>query len=157
MSVNVRVIVGGAVWSAWVAVGSPNFQHGAWALALLLFAALVLVPLAVELAGEEGEYGWSVRCMGWVRILQLPAAFSLMVSCALEPSVLAALAALPWVAFTGVVAATGGLRVIGGGGRRPFHRLCGDAAFVFLGVGGAWVLADRGGARPLVFLRRSSP
>jgi hypothetical protein len=48
-----------------------------------------------------------------------------------------------------MIATTGWLRVRHGGWRRSFDRLCGDAAFIFLGVGGAWVFADRAGHRPL--------
>jgi hypothetical protein len=147
MNANQRAMVGGVVWAAWVAWRVPELQHGAWAQALMLLAALVLVPLALELADDKHETGRVVWWVAWTRVAQLPAALLLAWAEVLPAGGAAASAALPWVVVCGMIATTGWLRARHGGWRRPFDRLCGDAAFIFLGGGGAWVFADRAGPR----------
>ncbi|MCX6955880.1 MAG: YndJ family transporter [Verrucomicrobia bacterium] len=151
MTANQRAVAGAVMWLVWAALRVPNLHHGAWAQALLLLAALVLVPLALELAVEKNES----RTLWWLvagtRVAQLPAALLLGWAYLRPAGGVTAVLALPWVGVCGMVATTGWLRARRGGWRRPFDRLCGDAAFIFLGVGGAWVFADRGGARPLNF------
>lgn len=151
MSAKQRAMVGAVAWIAFVAVRVPAMQHGAWALAMLLLAALVLVPLALELAADDGERGTLAVLVALTRLAQLPAALLLAWACAKPAGGWAATLALPWVTVCGMVATTGWLRARHGGWRRPFDRLCGDIAFIFLGVGGAWVFAERGGAHPLNF------
>lgn len=151
MNAHQRAVAGGVVWAAWTAWRVPSFQHGAWAQAMLLFAALVLVPLALELTDDQDEAGRAVWWVAWTRVAQLPAALLLAWACGLPAGGVAALAALPWVVVCGMIATAGWLRARHGGWRRSFDRLCGDLAFIFLGVGGAWVFADRAGYRPLGF------
>ena len=147
MSANQRAKVGGVAWLLFAGLGGADPQGAAWVQVLLLLAALVLVPMAVELAADERERGNLAVLVALTRLGQLPAALLLLWACALPPGGWAALAATPWVCVCGLVAATGWLRVR----RRPFDRLCGDVGFMFLGVGGAWVFADRAGQRPLGF------
>jgi hypothetical protein len=64
---------------------------------------------------------------------------------------LAALAAFPWVGVCGIVAVTGCLRATREGAQRSLDKLCGDIAMIFMGIGGAWVFADRAGFQPLHF------
>lgn len=151
MNANQRAMAGGVAWVGWVAWRVPGLEHGVWAQALLLFAAFVLVPLALELADDRNEVGRVVWWVAWTRVGQLPAALLLAWSCVLPTGGGAAIAALPWVVVCGMIATTGWLRVRHGKLRRSFDRLCSDLAFVFLGVGGAWVFADRAGHRPLGF------
>jgi hypothetical protein len=124
---------------------------GAWAHALLLFSALVLVPLALELFRDATEAATPARWLSWIERGQLPAALLLLVACALAPGGLAAAAALPWGVLTALMAATGFWRVRHGGLRRDLDGLCRDAALMFAVIGGAWTLLDRMGARPLGF------
>ena len=151
MSANQRAKVGGVAWLLFAVLSGPNLHGAAWTQVWLLLAALVLVPMAVELAADERERGNVAVLVALTRLGQLPAALLLLWACAMRPGGWAALAATPWVIVCGLVAATGWLRVRQGGWRRPFDRLCGDVAFIFLGVGGAWVFADRAGQRPLGF------
>lgn len=151
MNASQRAMAGGVVWMAWAAWHVPGLQHGAWAQVLLLFAAFVLLPLALELMDDRNESGRVVWWVAWTRVGQLPAALLLAWSCALPAGVVAVLAALPWVVLCGMIATTGWLRARDGKLRRSFDRLCGDLAFIFLGVGGAWVFTDRAGHRPLGF------
>ena len=151
MSANRRAVVGVFIWLAVILATAPNPQHEAWAHALLLLCALVLVPLALELVVDEGESVGTVRLLRWVARAQLPAASLLAWACVLPAGGPAALAALPWIAVCGLIAAAGWLRATRRGVRRSLGRLCGDVALLFLGVGGAWAFADRAGYRPLNF------
>lgn len=144
-------MVGAVVWMLFTVLRVPDPHHGAWAQALLLLAALVLVPPALELAAKDDERGRVAVLVALSRVAQLPAALLLVLAYGLQPGGGAALASLPWVGLCGMVATTGWLRARHGGWKRSFDRLGGDVAFIFLGVGGAWVFADRAGARPLNF------
>lgn len=151
MSANLRAGIGGAGWIVYAFLTVPALGHGAWAYALLLLAALVLVPLALELTDEADEPA-RVRQIGhWLHAAQLPAALLLALACLLQPGPGAALAALPWVGFTLLVAICGWLRAKSLGFRRALGRLCGDVGQMFLGIGGLWLLADRAGVHPLGF------
>ncbi len=151
MRATTRAMAGAAVWIGFVALRAPDPQAGAWAHALLLFAALVLVPLALELFAETGETGAPVRLLRVAALAELPAALALVVACGIEPGALAAAATLPWVALTGLLAVIGFLRVRREKWRRPLDGLCADAALFFAAIGGAWTLADRAGWLPLNF------
>ncbi len=151
MSTTTRAWIGAAVWAAFVARFVPNPQHDAWALALLVLAALVLVPLARELLGEKNETGTAAKLARWTRVAEFPAGLALAAACAMTPGIGAALVAIPWVAVCALGAVTAVLRVRRDRFGRALENLCGDAALIFLGVGGAWVLADRVGFRPLKF------
>jgi hypothetical protein len=151
MKAATKAWIGALVWAAFAVRFVPNLHHGAWAHALLLLAALVLVPLARELLAEENESGWPAQCAAWARLGEFPAALALALSCALAPGTWAALAALPWVGVGALGALAGLGRVRRGGIGRALEKLCGDVALVFLGIGGGWVLADRAGFQPLHF------
>ncbi len=145
--------IGIVVWAAFVFVRVDDLRAEAWAHALLLFAALVLVPLALELFEEKDETGPAARWFALARAMQLSAAVFLAIACALSPGPAAAAAALPWVLWTGWVAAIGVTRLRREGLRRSFDGICADAALVFAAIGGVWTLADRLGYSPLGFGR----
>jgi len=147
-----RAMLGGAVWVGYV-LGRvlPEPSGGGWVQAWLLLAALVLVPLALDLFAEEGETGAPARGLGWARHLQLPAALLLTAAHLLPPGGLAGLAALPWVGLTGWLAVVGVGRIRRDRFRRSFERLCGDVALVYLAIGGGWALAERAGVAPRGF------
>ena len=63
MRATTRAMAGAAVWIGFVVLRAPDPQASSWAHALLLFAALVLVPLALELFAEMGETGAPVRLL----------------------------------------------------------------------------------------------
>jgi hypothetical protein len=143
--------VGAAVWIAFVFTRVPNLRDGAWAHALLLFVALVLVPLALELFADEPEADGPARLLRWVNVAQLPAAVLLAVAYWLPAGRGAALAAAPWVALTLLMATVGLRRAKAAGLRRQLDGLCADAALIFSAIGGAWAMADRRGYSPLGF------
>ncbi len=144
-----RAFAGGVAWLIYAGLKVPGLQDEATVLALLVFAALVLVPLAFDLNVDSDEPGGVTRGARWARALQLPAAGLLALACAARPGLVAAVLALPWVIFTGLLAVIGWQRAATGGWGRSPGRLCADAALLFAGMGGAGVLVDRAGWRPL--------
>jgi hypothetical protein len=151
MSAFNRALVGVVAWSIFVVARVADLRGEAWSQALLLFAALVLVPLALDLLADEDEASSAARWFKIVSQVQLPAALSLAVACWLSPGLPALAAALPWVLLTFLLAAIGIGRLRRGGIGREMDRLCADVALGFSAVGGMWVLADRSGYSPLGF------
>ncbi len=154
MSPPISAWLGGVVCAVYVGGRVPHWQHESWAYAWLLFAALVLMPLALPLFEEKSEGSPAAPGSGpllLARRLHFPAALALAVACWLPPSPLAAAAALPWVAWTGLLAVIGASRLKNDGLRRPLDGMCADAALIFSAVGGAWTLADRLAYLPLRF------
>ncbi|HLH24319.1 MAG TPA: YndJ family protein [Chloroflexota bacterium] len=139
--------LGAAIWLAWL----PRLaaEQGQVA-ALLLFAVLVLVPLALALAAtpdRAGRHAWPYRAA----VFAQPAAALLAAgSFLLPPSPAAALLALPWLLCTGLVALFGLWRLLPRG-LSPAAEVCLDAGLVYLPIGGAWLVLARLGARPLGF------
>lgn len=151
LSTTTRTWAGVAAWAAFVWWRVPNLEHDAWALALLLFAALVLVPLALDLFGPDAEPSEITRQFALARGVQLPAALLLTLSCWLRPGAGAFVAAIPWAAFTALLAVIGVQRLRREGWRRSLDGMCADIALIYSAVGGAWTLADRAGYAPLAF------
>jgi hypothetical protein len=134
---------GAGLWLVLALWRHPSPRDPEWGALLLLFAALVLVPLGLRLAEPT-------RLSRLALLLQLPAALLLAASTALPEGPTAALLAAPWLATTALVSFDGLLRAW----RRrfrPLDALCRDAAFLFLAVGGGWTVLSRAGARPLDF------
>jgi len=144
-------IVGALAWVGLTVAMVSRFGEGAWVQALLLLAALVLIPLGLPLLAERNNALVVVRWFEWVRLGQLPAALLLALACWIHPGVWAATLTIPWLAITALLAAIGIVRALRHGWSRPLGRLCGDLALGFLGIGGLWTLADRAGIRPLGF------
>ncbi len=143
-------LVGAIVWLGWSVVTATFPLEASWATALLLLAAWVLIPLCLGVLFKSvppSDLDWSGRI---AMHLYLPAACALGVSCSLPVGIGAAISALPWLGFTGLVAWTGGCQLYRRG-LIPLSALCVDAGLVFLAVGGGWTLLSRFGARPLAF------
>lgn len=151
MTMEKRAIAGALAWLGFVAALRPGPQHETWTHVLIAFAALVLVPLALDLIVERNDAPRTARWLGWAGAAQLPAALALAFACWLRPGVGAALLTLPWLAFTALLAAIGVARMLRHGLARPLDRLCTDVGLMYALIGGLWVLADRGGIRPLGF------
>jgi hypothetical protein len=151
MSAFNRALMGLVAWVAFVVARVSDLRDEGWSRALLLFAALVLVPLALELLADEEESAPTDRWFRLASALQLPAALLLAVASWLPAGGVAGAAALPWVLLTFLFAAIGVVRLRQGGLAREMDRLCADVALGFSAVGGVWVLADRTGYSPLGF------
>jgi hypothetical protein len=145
-----RAAVGGLFWLfiAWWSVSDLRTLE--WSSALLTFAALVLMPLLMELIGKENESGPVGIVLAASARLQLPAAGLLSIGFLQPAGWVSTVLALPWIIFTGLLAAAGILRVLRDG-VKPQWALCQNAGLVFIAVGGGWTLADRLGLHPLGF------
>jgi hypothetical protein len=143
--------IGAAAWLTYVLVEVRDLRADAWAHALLLFAALVLLPLALDLFADDNETPQPTRIFATVRDAQLPAALLLLTAYWMPPGILALVLSIPWAIVTASLATIGVLRLRQFGLKRSLDGLCRDAALIFAAVGGAWTLADRGGFRPLDF------
>src|SRR5262249_50449108 len=86
----------------------------------------------------------------WLSRLQLPTALAFVGAFALEPGFLAAALALPWLAYTGLIALAG-LVNRKAHGLWPIEDLCIDVGLIYIAVGGGWAVLSRLGARPLDF------
>ncbi len=151
MTAERRAAGGGIVWLGFVAAVAPNPRDDTWAHALLLLAALVLLPLVLDLIIERNDPQPVVRWLRWVRLGQFPAGVLLAWACWMRPGTGAAGLALPWLGMTVLLAATGAARILRHGAARPLDRLATDAALLFSAVGGLWMVADRAGFGPLGF------
>ena len=119
------------------AVGMESFH---WPLALIVLGAVLLVPLTRQCLGEH----WLSST--WVML----AAVLLGVSALLPAGVVAALLALPWVGVTWATA-LGAMKSLWPLRRVSLALVVEWAAYLQLGVGGAWLLSDRLGWDPLGF------
>ena len=142
---------GAVIWGIAAAVdGVDDLRGFAWSGTLLIFAALVVVPIVLGLVESQMRPGLSSRLVALARVAQLPAACCLVGSMAVEPGTLALLLAAPWIALTTVAALAGVAHLIEAR-PRGIAELCGAGGLIFFAIGGAWVGADRLGASPLGF------
>lgn len=149
MSANLRAILGGIGWVAFVATRGAD--AAGWAQTMVAFAALVLVPLALDLFAEADESGFPARGLQLARSGQLPASLLLGASCWLPAGTPAAILALPWLGLAGLLAAVGVQRLRRDRFRRPFEGMCADVSLVFFALGALWTGLDRAGVVPQKF------
>jgi hypothetical protein len=123
------------------------FLPSDWAADLLLFGALVIVPLGMATIDLPG-LGRLLSLLPW---LQLGASLLLSGAFALTPGVVAALLAVPWLAFTMLAALLGLLHLLRA---RPAGEVAVSVALIFLAIGGNWAFLARAGLRPLDFDER---
>lgn len=101
------------------------------------FAILVCVPLALRAVGAGDS-------TGRLLIAAYPiAAAAGIVAIALPSGILSAAVALVWLAFTFLAALHGVTRVFGAG--RRIEELCIAVGFIYLAVGGGWLVLWRSG------------
>ncbi len=150
MTTPLKVRIGAAAWCAFVWFSVPGLHDNRWAAALLLLAALVLMPMAWSLVRDFEDTGWAARLWRFDLQAHFPAALLLGLAFLLPPGPGAVLCALPWAAVLGIMAVDGVLR-IRRHGFSPLGLLCRDVGLVYASIGGAWLLADRAGWAPLGF------
>ena len=146
-----QVLFGAAAWIVFAALRVRDLRHDAWGHALLLLAALVLVPLVLDLVGERNDDRRAAAWLGRARRFHFAAAVGLLASCLLPTGALAGALALPWLGFTGMLAYVGAVRMARHRFARPLDRLVTDAALLFTFIGGLWTSTDRFGVAPLRF------
>jgi hypothetical protein len=151
MSAGVRALGGLLAWAGLSLPAVTHLLHGSWAHAMLTFAALVIMPLLLEIIPPDRAAPFlSTLLLRLAVALQLPAAVLLAIAFRLEPGGWATLLAAPWAAVLLMLAASGLSRAVQRSwGDLP--ALCGDAGLVFAAVGAAWLLADRAAIRPMDF------
>jgi hypothetical protein len=132
-------------FSAWIV--ALIFLPSDWAADLLLFGALVIVPLGLATVDLSGPR-LPLSLFPW---LQLGTALMLTVAFTLTPGLSAAILAVPWLAFTMLMALLGLFQL-----RRA--RSAGEFAvsmgLIFIAIGGSWAFLARAGLRPLDFDER---
>jgi hypothetical protein len=115
-----------------------------------LLAPLVILPLGIEVVrnlSPDQNLPWPAQI---ARYLQPFGAALTAASFLFEPGRTAALFALPWLFVCGSLALAGLMRLVGGAWRRA-EDLCFAAAFLYLFVGGVWLVLSRFGATPMHF------
>lgn len=141
-------LCGGLVWLMACFVLGARPGNLVWPGALVLLAALCLVPLALAcLAPERWIVAGALPLLRWA---QPSAALCLFVSLWLPRGTIAALLGVPWLLVT-LLIATEGLRRLWRDLYGAWPRRCRQLGMVQLVVGGAWTVADRWGLRPLGF------
>lgn len=148
--VSARILIGAVVWLGFVSFKLPSPLETAWAEALLLFAALVLVPIGFELHDRAKVPAPPPRLRRWIDAIEGPAAVLLVLAFHVERGALAALLAAPWTLTTALFA-LGDLEDVRARGVRSLSSVCLAATPLFLAIGGAWTACDRLGVRPLDF------
>ncbi len=123
----------------------PTWEH-----LLLLAGPLVVVPLGLGLVGGRSDGG--TRGVFWraAVVTQLPSAFLLAGSLALEPGPTAGTLAAPWLLVTMLMALLGISRGLSRGGA-PVSELSIDTGLVLSAVGGIWTVLTRASIHPLDF------
>jgi hypothetical protein len=132
-------------WLLTVSVLRPG-----WAIALFLFAPLVLVPLALAVLTTADRHLKYPGRWGLVLLVQPPAALLLVGAFALPAGPWSAALAVPWLCFSGLIGLTG-LVHAWPWKHRSLDELCIYAGMIYLPVGGAWAVLSRWGLRPLGF------
>lgn len=140
----VLLAVAATVWGVWAALASPS-----WTASILVFAAFVIVPLGLQLAShaESGPLSRALPRLAWLApVLALSPALSYSI----DPGTLAAVAAIPWLCLTLIIALLGAGRLLS---RRAVADplVAVDFGLMFLLVGGVWMVISRAGWTPMGF------
>lgn len=147
---QLSAVMGLVAW--WPVVGwcLPDSFGELWGHAILMFAALVIVPLA--LAALSRQIGWAESSpIAMLAVcMQAPAAWCLAWSLLQPQGLIAAAACLPWLALMGLLALSGLIR-IWNHHQRAASEVGIAAGLIYSAIGGVWTLCDRAGFRPLDF------
>jgi len=145
-----NAIFGGAVWSVLGIAARAGKVDLNWIELLFLFTPLVIVPLGLELTSRM-EVGAVVSIPERAaRAVQIPAAALAVAAFFCAPGHLAAGLACGWLAFCGLLAVGGVMRLAKSAYKR-FDSACAAIAFIYISVGGAWFVASRFGLTPIGF------
>lgn len=145
-----NAIVGVFVWCGLLIAAQTNVLYLTWIELLFLFAPLVVVPLGLHLT-DQTEIGSAISLPERLaRVIHTPAALLAVASFFFLPGIIAAGLAVTWLAFCGLLAFGGLLRVFRGGFAR-LDALCPAVAFLYSLVGAAWLVASRLGLNPMGF------
>ncbi|MFW5942062.1 MAG: YndJ family protein [Chloroflexota bacterium] len=141
--------LGGLVWLGVVAARLIGRSTLPSLTLILLLGVLVIAPLALLLVALPHRTGAQARLYRLAVALQPPAALLAAGALIMDAGPTAMLLSIPWLAFTLVVAAHGAVRQL-----RiwpPLEESALNFGLIYLGVGGVWFLASRGGLSFLGF------
>lgn len=140
-----HVLLGAATWAAL----SVFFQLGTIEV-LLSFSFLVLVPLSLYLTRTEDLVGNPLRIFTLVMVCHYPFAVAGTFSLVFEPGLLAGVLAVAWLVYTVLLGSYGLVRLLARGWR-PMEELLIDAAFIYVVMGGVWLVLHRFAVEGLPF------
>ncbi|MGB6041795.1 MAG: YndJ family transporter [Pirellulales bacterium] len=117
--------------------------------AALLLAALVIVPLGVQLILRQTTDRAAQRLLQIALRCSLPAALALVAASMVPVGSLSLVLTVPWIAVTAILAAAGLRRFVARAEKfTAAHQLAFDIGLVLIAIGGAWVGMWRWGAWP---------
>jgi len=145
-----NALIGGLVWIAVATAAAMRWVELEWIDLLFLFAPLVIVPLGLELTRRVDGAEQVSLPLKFARVAQLPSALLVVASFWVQRGALAAGLAAGWLGFSGLLAIAG-LTRLWRGGFRSLDAVFAVAAFLYLPVGGAWLVASRLGLTPMGF------
>lgn len=144
-------MLGACIWLICLLLWRPVPFEVEWAVSLLLFSPLVLIPLGFRLARQDSPFKLEEGLSRWIEYLQFPSTLFLVISYFFpQGNTFAILFSLPWLAMTGLFSLWGLIRVWKRG-LFPLPELGIQMGFIFLSVGGGWTVLNRAGMRPLDF------
>lgn len=143
-------VAGGVIWCGLLAAALANFAYITWLDLLFLFAPLVVVPLGLHLTSQVSTALHAPPPERWAGILLAPAALAATASFFFDRGTVAGALAAVWLAFCGLLGLSGLWRIFSSEFAQP-GRIHLAVAFLYVCVGGAWMVASRLGLNPLGF------
>ncbi|MCD8511804.1 MAG: YndJ family protein [Bacillus sp. (in: Bacteria)] len=140
-----QVLLGAATWAAL-----SVFFHLGTIEVLLSFSFLVLVPLSLYLTRTVDLGGNLLQSFSMVLVCHYPFAVAGTFSLVFEPGLLAGVLAVVWLVYTLLLAGYGLVRLLARGWR-PMEELLIDAAFIYVVMGGVWLVLHRFAVEGLPF------
>jgi hypothetical protein len=136
-------IAGLVVWFVLLFIPTADTTHIELIHRVVLFAVLVIVPLAFSLVAAD-DRSW--LCKAVVLVQPIAAALT-VVSFFVAFGIASAALACAWLILTGLVALVGLLRLLSRG-FSPLAELSIDAGLLYLPVAGLWLVIYRSGVQP---------
>lgn len=141
-----------SVWAAFAVFIAPSPLELGWGMLILLFAALVLVPLAAELSfayWRGGDFSSSLKDV--FVVLALPLGMILAIAYVLPQRAPGAALASGWLYLSLLGLIHGVAAALSQGRAAPRPPACAWVAYLYLVIGAFWAFLDRLGAKPLDF------
>lgn len=147
---NRNALLGAIAWLSLMIATRFHEADLGWVDLLFLFAPLVIVPLGLELTSrlEQGLVQPAPERIA--RLFPLPCALAAAASFFFQRGLVAASLAAVWLVFCTLLA-LGGASRLHRGALRSLDSVFPVVAFLYLPIGGAWLVAARLGLKPMNF------
>jgi len=142
--------IGAVVWLGLLIAGRTQRLDLGWIELLFLFGPFVIVPLGLELTHRVELGARPIAVERVAHVIQLPCAVAAAASFFFNRGAIAASLAVVWLAFCGLLALGGANRIYRRSSQRVDSILT-AVAFLYVSIGGAWLVASRFGLTPLGF------